>query len=151
MLIPQWMITIAALEKGRTTMRLIDADALDVEQINTYYADSCRVEDVQEWLDDQPTIDAEPVRHGRWVETSKHEWEKDDDGSVDEFAFDWGYHNGPVCEICGFSFCEHCNPDSWDDNGCDKRYVCSECGRTEKNKEPYCNCGAKMDTKEENV
>lgn len=24
-------------------------------------------------------------------------------------------------------------------------YKCSICGRTEKNKEPYCNCGAKMD------
>lgn len=47
-------------------MRLIDADTLNVEQINAYYAGSCRVEDVQEWLDDQPTIDAEPVRHGRW-------------------------------------------------------------------------------------
>lgn len=24
------------------------------------------------------------------------------------------------------------------------RYKCSVCGRTEENKEPYCNCGAKM-------
>lgn len=47
-------------------MRPIDADALDVEQINAYYAGSCRTEDVQEWLDDQPTLDVEPVRHGRW-------------------------------------------------------------------------------------
>lgn len=28
-------------------------------------------------------------------------------------------------------------------------FVCSECGRAEKNKEPYCNCGAKMDGKGE--
>lgn len=27
-------------------------------------------------------------------------------------------------------------------------YKCSECGRTESRKEPYCNCGAKMDLKE---
>lgn len=47
-------------------MRPIDADALDVEQINAYYAGSCRTEDVQEWLDDQPILDVEPVRHGRW-------------------------------------------------------------------------------------
>lgn len=26
-----------------------------------------------------------------------------------------------------------------------KVYACSLCGRTEKRKEPYCNCGAKMD------
>jgi hypothetical protein len=25
-----------------------------------------------------------------------------------------------------------------------KVFVCSKCGRTEKRKEPYCNCGAKM-------
>lgn len=25
------------------------------------------------------------------------------------------------------------------------RYKCSVCGRTEEDKEPYCNCGAKMD------
>ena len=24
-------------------------------------------------------------------------------------------------------------------------YICPYCGRTEKEKEPYCNCGAKMD------
>ena len=28
-------------------------------------------------------------------------------------------------------------------------FVCSECGKAEKNKEPYCNCGAKMDGKGE--
>ena len=28
------------------------------------------------------------------------------------------------------------------------RYKCSECGRMEWTKEPYCNCGAKMDGKE---
>ena len=28
-----------------------------------------------------------------------------------------------------------------------KVYACSLCGRTEKRKEPYCNCGAKMDGK----
>ena len=26
-------------------------------------------------------------------------------------------------------------------------FVCSECGRVEKQKEPYCHCGAKMDLK----
>ena len=28
-------------------------------------------------------------------------------------------------------------------------YECSECGRVEQCKEPYCNCGAKMDLEEE--
>lgn len=30
-----------------------------------------------------------------------------------------------------------------------KIFVCSLCGRTEKQKEPYCNCGAKMDEGDE--
>ena len=29
-------------------------------------------------------------------------------------------------------------------------YECSECGRTESKKEPYCNCGAKMDGGKDN-
>lgn len=28
-------------------------------------------------------------------------------------------------------------------------YTCSLCGRTEKRKEPYCHCGAKMDKKDD--
>lgn len=49
-------------------MRLIDADAADVERICCYYGDNCRIEDVQEWLDEQPAIDAVPVVHARWIE-----------------------------------------------------------------------------------
>ena len=49
-------------------MRPIDADAMDVENIYCYYSDHCRSEDVQEWVDEQPTLDLEPVRHGRWKE-----------------------------------------------------------------------------------
>ena len=47
-------------------MRLIDADKADVNFINTYYSDHCRTDDVQEWLDEQPTIEAKPVVHGKW-------------------------------------------------------------------------------------
>lgn len=38
-------------------MRLIDADKADVEQIGCFYGAECRLEDVQEWLDEQPTVD----------------------------------------------------------------------------------------------
>lgn len=30
----------------------------------------------------------------------------------------------------------------------EKRYICPYCGRIEEEKEPYCNCGAKMDGKD---
>lgn len=48
-------------------MRLIDADALDYDRLPTYYGDSVREDDVRDWISDAPTIDAEPVRHGRWI------------------------------------------------------------------------------------
>ena len=38
-------------------MRLIDADKADVEQISCFYGSECRLADVKEWLDEQPTID----------------------------------------------------------------------------------------------
>lgn len=36
-------------------MRLIDADKADVERIDCFYGSECRIADVQEWLDEQPT------------------------------------------------------------------------------------------------
>lgn len=47
-------------------MRLIDADAIDVGDISCSYGENCRLEDVQELIDDQPTIDVKP-RHGTWI------------------------------------------------------------------------------------
>lgn len=42
-------------------MRLIDADALNPDDIPCYYGSSCYTEEVEEWLNDAPTIDAVPV------------------------------------------------------------------------------------------
>ena len=53
---------------------------------------------------EQPTIEAEPVKRGKWLQ----------------------YMDG-----------NNLMPDIY--------YKCSECGRTEANKEPYCHCGARMD------
>lgn len=54
-------------------MRPIDADAMDVEKIYCYYSDHCRSEDVQEWVDEQPTLDLEPVR---WIPVTERLPEK---------------------------------------------------------------------------
>jgi hypothetical protein len=58
----------------------------------------------------------------------KHEWltryEVDpecwDDGPegfygsmVGEFAYSAGFHNGPRCKNCGYSFCQHCKPNGY--------------------------------------
>ena len=59
----------------------------------------------------------------------KHSWKKDDDGIIDLFAWDSGYHNGPVCERCGAAPCMHCTPD-YDNKKCKKnKYTCPNCGK----------------------
>lgn len=47
-------------------MRLIDADGLreDIETID--YTDCNNYYDTVDFIDDAPTIEAEPVRHGKW-------------------------------------------------------------------------------------
>ena len=59
--------------------RFIDANAADVNEIPCYYDDYCTTEDVQHWLNAQPTVDAVEVVHGRWrvsreSEISKTVW-----------------------------------------------------------------------------
>ena len=61
-------------------------------------------------VNEQETVEAEPVRHGQWVPVSL----------ID--------HKGRVIM---------------------EQYKCSECGRLEDNKQPYCHCCAKMDAKED--
>lgn len=85
------------------------------------------------------------VKHGTWIPTTKHDWIKDENGKIDEFAFESGYHNGVVCEICECCMCVHCHPEYDEDDECADHFVCSECGRHELKQYPYCRCGAKMD------
>ena len=89
--------------------------------------------------------DFAPVVHGEWIPTAKHKWRTREDGEIDEFAWDYEYHNGVICDICGFSPCIHCHPDYDEDDDCNEHFVCSECGRHEKEQHLYCHCGAKMD------
>ena len=39
---------------------------------------------------------------------AKHKWILDESGHRDDFQLDVGYHNGPRCELCQESYCEHC-------------------------------------------
>lgn len=101
--------------------------------------------DVRRVICDAPAVDAEPVRHGRWIKTRKHIWKKNDDGEIDEWAWDYEFQNGVYCELCHKSPCVHCEPDYDEKQDCREHYVCSECGRMVLALEPYCHCGAKMD------
>lgn len=50
----------------------------------------------------------------RKVEQGKdgHRWRVDEDGVIDTFAMSIDFHNGPVCEVCGYSYCVHCDGES---------------------------------------
>lgn len=79
---------------------------------------------------------------GRWISVHEHMWYTFE-ASIDEFAWESGYHNGPVCELCGERICIHCNPD-WEKSECkEESYRCSECNHHVKEKTDFCpNCGS---------
>lgn len=49
------------------------------------------------------------VRQKDFGEWEEHDWEKNKDGSIDEWAMGIGYCNGPACTRCHHSFCMHCS------------------------------------------
>lgn len=80
------------------------------------------------------------IKHG------KHKWRKDKNGEIDEFAFDYDYHNGVVCEICGETVCVHCNPDYDKLEDCEADYyICPTCRDKFYSKRDCCSCGQKLD------
>ena len=44
----------------------------NLDEIPCFYGDECHLEKVEEWLDEQPTIDAEPVRHAVWDNSGRY-------------------------------------------------------------------------------
>lgn len=70
-------------------------------------------------------------------EFSEHQWRRTAEGKIDEFAMYVDCHSGPVCERCGYSFCEHCEPNGWNEEPCViDEYRCPTCneniGRSDK-------------------
>lgn len=45
----------------------------------------------------------------------KHDLYLDEDGDIDIFRLDEGYHNGPECRRCGDIWCHHCEPNKEDE------------------------------------
>ena len=61
-------------------------------------------------------------------EFSEHQWRRTAEGKIDEFAMYVDCHSGPVCERCGYSFCEHCEPNGWNEEPCViDEYRCPTC------------------------
>lgn len=91
-------------------MRLINADVMRADWLengqNEYVYDTNAVLDS---IDEQPTIEAEPVRHGRWEKicTSYWRWKHDGAHVVNRFKYkhnDCGKVVGkaePYCPNCG--------------------------------------------------
>ena len=48
----------------------------------------------------------------------KHNWERDKNGNINEWAWEAGFHNGVLCVDCGESVCVHCNPDYMELDDC---------------------------------
>ena len=75
--------------------RYIDADKADVERIYCSYSDHCTLEDVEEWLDEQPTADVKEVKHGHWIDKKvKHSTSSGGTGTTP-------YRE---CSVCGWDY-----------------------------------------------
>lgn len=85
-----------------------------------------------------------PIIH-RHEEFPEHKWIKKKTGEIDMSAMDpdYEFHNGPACERCGYSFCEHCDPKGWDREPCViDEYHCPNCNYLIEEEDKFCrNCG----------
>lgn len=59
------------------------------------------------------TQEPQPPKHIH-EEYPEHDWGREKDGSIDEFALENGFHNGPRCKRCNDSFCVHCEPNGYE-------------------------------------
>lgn len=91
-------------------MRPIDADALLENKFEVIdYGDPIEVVEVSD-IDDAPTIEAEPVRHGKWLD---YDYKKLEHGFVETYP-----NAGKYCSNCrtgfkkeiieGYIFCPNC-------------------------------------------
>ena len=86
-------------------MRLIDADSLREIWLASDDFDNDTINAVLYSIDEAPTVDAEPVRHGRWIDTEPEYcdcYAKNAhvcSNCHDFYTLDWEYMN--YCPNCG--------------------------------------------------
>lgn len=51
-----------------------------------------------------------PAYH-KLIEEAGHRLIRNQNGQIDIFRLDAGNHNGPECELCGETWCQHCQID----------------------------------------
>lgn len=98
-------------------------------------------EDAMHILDSIPAADV--VTKGAYDQVA---WERDI--AIQQLREDYGVGLGEkkaadVVEVVHGRWIEKRERDTF--RGCIFHYQCSQCGRTENHKEPYCHCGARMD------
>lgn len=76
-------------------MRPIDADALKEDIVD--YTGGGIADMIRAWIDEQPTVDAAPVVHGRWIKLAE--------------APEWDQRRCTVCgdvSCCQRNYCPNC-------------------------------------------
>ena len=101
------------------------------------------VENAIETLEQRKPLPPEHIHE----EYPEHDWERKENGEIDDFAFDGDYHNGPACKRCYYSFCIHCDPNGWNKEPCViDYYKCKKCGKYLRKTQKFCeDCGQEVD------
>lgn len=82
----------------------------------------------------------------KYVKYGKHKWKRNENGEIDDWAWDFAYCNGVVCEACGKTVCVHCNPNYDDLEDCETEdWFCPTCSEEVKYKHHHCKCGQLLD------
>lgn len=102
-------------------MRLIDADKLrkdviDLPNIYNGFSDTYDKSYILDLVDEQPTVDAEPTRHGHWIPyefATDYRWRKCSVcGTADEYINNLGLEAiRRYCPFCGAKMDEEANDD----------------------------------------
>ena len=85
-----------------------------------------------------------------YEEYPKHDWELDKDGNIDLWAWESGYHAGPMCKRCAATPCCYCETEEeWNKGPCiEDKWICPQCGKRlyTMDKYNYCPmCGEQLD------
>ena len=109
-------IVTFAVKRRTRKMRLIDADELLTDNTWTWFDEYGNYTAVGEIINDAPTIDTEPVKHGEWI---NRRITKKDVRHLETYGELVGYHD--ICSVCGFDIHEF-----WYATG--KPQYCPKCG-----------------------
>lgn len=122
------------------------------EYVDCIYVDSEDIEAIDMAIS---ALEKQEGKKAVWIEEvyERHDWQRYKNGAIDDFAMEIGYHNGPVCKRCYYSFCVHCVQDVEAElnKPCDcSHYECPACRNyVSKNTKICPKCGQRIDWSDE--